>query len=206
MAEEIERPRQPIILKKIKAPGPAPHGGARKVAYADFVTAMMAFFLLLWLLSAATQEQLAGISNYFKPIGTRVGSMGSLGVFGGISASDPGPVPIPLISPQPAPTAKNTISDKEVEKDFEVPALSEDLPNITDVKSQNESKQFKAAEAAIQQALDEVPELRNLHEAVNMDITEEGLRIELIDQEGNSMFKPGSAELNEEMSRSMLKS
>ena len=197
MAEKTDGPKRPIIYKKIKPPGPEPHGGAWKVAYADFVTAMMAFFLLLWLLSSATQEQLNGISNYFKPIGARVGSLGSEGVFGGISASDPGPVPKPSVSPQLAPTAKDTIDDKEVEKAFTVPDLSEDLPNVTDTKADNEAKQFKAAEAAIQQALNEVPELRDLHEAVKIGITDEGLKIQLIDQDGRSMFKPGSAELNE---------
>jgi len=204
MADETEGPKQQILYKKIKPPGPAPHGGAWKVAYADFVTAMMAFFLLLWLLSSASEEQLNGISNYFNPIGTRVGSLGSAGVFGGISASDPGPVPKPLISPQPAPTAKVTIGDKEVDKTFEIKDASEDLPNITDTKADNEAKQFKAAEAAIQQALDEVPELRELHEAVKIDITKKGLRIQLIDQEGTSMFKPGGAELRERTQNLLL--
>ena len=59
---------QPSIIKKVKKGGHgAPHGGAWKVAYADFVTAMMAFFLLLWLLNATTEEQKMGISNYFDP-------------------------------------------------------------------------------------------------------------------------------------------
>ena len=129
-----------IIKRGKKSAHAAHHGGAWKVAYADFVTAMMAFFLLLWLLSSATQDQLNGISNYFKPIGARVGSLGSEGVFGGISASDPGPVPKPSISLQPSPTAKDTIDDKEVEKAFTVQDLSEDLPNITDTKADNEAK------------------------------------------------------------------
>jgi chemotaxis protein MotB len=197
MAETPDGPKRTILYKKIKPPGPAPHGGAWKVAYADFVTAMMAFFLLLWLLSSATQEQLNGISNYFKPIGARVGSLGSEGLFGGISASDPGPVPTPSLSPQPSPTAKNTIDDKEVDETLTVPDLSEDLPSITDTKSDNEAKQFKAAEAAIQQALNEVRELRDLHEAVKIDITDLGLQIQLIDQTRRPMFKPGSSEMNE---------
>ena len=57
MAEESEGEKQEILFKKIKPPRQGPHGGAWKVAYADFVTAMMAFFLLLWLLASATQEQ-----------------------------------------------------------------------------------------------------------------------------------------------------
>ena len=63
MAEKL----QPIIIKKVNKGHAGHHGGAWKVAYADFVTAMMAFFLLLWLLSSVPQEQLEGVSNYFSP-------------------------------------------------------------------------------------------------------------------------------------------
>ena len=58
---------RPIIVKKVKKVEGGHHGGAWKVAYADFVTAMMAFFLLLWLLNAVTEEQKKGIANYFRP-------------------------------------------------------------------------------------------------------------------------------------------
>src|SRR6185369_6467575 len=58
---------RPIIIKRIKKSGGGHHGGAWKVAYADFVTAMMAFFLLLWLLNAVTVEQRKGIADYFRP-------------------------------------------------------------------------------------------------------------------------------------------
>jgi chemotaxis protein MotB len=82
-----------VVKKKIE---PEVHGGsAWKVAYADFVTAMMAFFLLLWLLNATTEEQKQGLSNYFEPVGATSGSTGSGGVFGGISATDPGPIEAP---------------------------------------------------------------------------------------------------------------
>ncbi|MEL0113495.1 MAG: flagellar motor protein MotB, partial [Rickettsiales bacterium] len=81
---------RPIFIRKIPPPPPPAHGGAWKVAYADFVTAMMAFFLLLWLLNATTVEQKQGISNYFEPTGAIKGSSGSGGVFGGVSMTDPG--------------------------------------------------------------------------------------------------------------------
>ena len=76
-----------IFIKRIKIQEEAHHGGAWKVAYADFVTAMMAFFLLLWLLNATTEDQKEGISNYFEPIGAVTGTTGSDGLFGGISAT-----------------------------------------------------------------------------------------------------------------------
>lgn len=198
MSEATEdEPKRPILTKKIKPPPPAPHGGAWKVAYADFVTAMMAFFLLLWLLNATVQEKLEGISNYFLPVGAKTGTSGGDGVFGGNSATDPGPVKEPTTSTQLSPTAEVETGDKQIKDDIQVPDLVEDLPNVTDIKSDAEEQQFKAAEAAIQQAMDNIPELRDLHEAIEVDITEDGLLIQLIDQKDAAMFKPGGAELNE---------
>jgi chemotaxis protein MotB len=80
------------VIKKVKKGGHAPHhGGAWKVAYADFVTAMMAFFLLLWLLNATTEEQKMGISNYFDPTAiSRATRSGSGGLLGGTSVTQPG--------------------------------------------------------------------------------------------------------------------
>ena len=80
----------PIIIKRIKRGGGEGHsGGAWKVAYADFVTAMMAFFLLLWLLNSVTQEQLEGISNYFAPASISATKSGAGQVLGGQSVSQP---------------------------------------------------------------------------------------------------------------------
>ena len=81
-----------IVIKKIKKGGHGGHhGGAWKLAYADFVTAMMAFFLLLWLLNVTTDEQKMGISNYFDPTAiSRSARSGSGGVLGGTSITVPG--------------------------------------------------------------------------------------------------------------------
>src|SRR4029078_7172622 len=65
--DSMTKPTQPIIIKKVKKAAHAHHGGAWKIAYADFVTAMMAFFLLMWLISMTTKEQKAGLANYFAP-------------------------------------------------------------------------------------------------------------------------------------------
>src|SRR3546814_5825789 len=91
MSLDDENGPRPVIVKRIAVGGKEHHGGAWKVAYADFVTAMMAFFLLLWLLNATTEEQKQGISNYFTVIGAVKGTSGSSGLFGGISATEPGP-------------------------------------------------------------------------------------------------------------------
>ena len=82
--------KQPIIIKKIKKAGHGHHGGAWKIAYADFVTAMMAFFLLLWLLNSVTQEQLAGISNYFAPVTASSSTSGSGDILGGKTITEEG--------------------------------------------------------------------------------------------------------------------
>src|SRR5271170_54691 len=74
---------QPIIIKRVKKGAHAHHGGAWKLAYADFVTAMMAFFLLLWLLNAVTEEQLQGIADYFAPTTVSQSNNGAGGMLGG---------------------------------------------------------------------------------------------------------------------------
>ena len=76
---------QPIIIKRIKKGGHEHHGGAWKLAYADFVTAMMAFFLLLWLLNAVTEEQLQGIADYFAPTTVSESKSGAGGMLGGLT-------------------------------------------------------------------------------------------------------------------------
>lgn len=118
---------QPIIIKKIKKGGHGHHGGAWKVAYADFVTAMMAFFLLLWLLNATTEDQKKGLADYFSPAYVSSTGSGSGGVLGGqtisvdgkqVSAGGPSeggatlPIPPSATSPEPVegeePEVKNT--------------------------------------------------------------------------------------------------
>src|ERR1700730_19273854 len=82
---------QPLIIKKVKkSKGAAHHGGAWKVAYADFVTAMMSFFLLLWLLNVTTDIQRRGIADYFAPASISKSESGAGGVFGGESITTDG--------------------------------------------------------------------------------------------------------------------
>src|ERR1700744_3985030 len=81
----------PIIVKRIKKGGEGHHGGAWKVAYADFVTAMMAFFLLLWLLNAVTEQQLNGVADYFTPIAASTRESGAGGMLGGKAIGEGAP-------------------------------------------------------------------------------------------------------------------
>lgn len=90
----------PVIIKKIKKGGHGGHhGGAWKVAYADFVTAMMAFFLLLWLLNVTTDVQKRGIADYFEPTITSKSNSGAGGVLGGLTVGSPGSQTLPMSQP-----------------------------------------------------------------------------------------------------------
>src|SRR5215469_3888828 len=81
----------PIIIKRIKkSGGDGHHGGAWKVAYADFVTAMMAFFLLMWLINTTSPEQKRGIADYFAPASVSESSSGSGGILAGTALGDDG--------------------------------------------------------------------------------------------------------------------
>lgn len=191
LTEEEERP---IFIKKIPPPPPPAHGGAWKVAYADFVTAMMAFFLLLWLLNATTVDQKLGISNYFEPTGAIKGSSGSGGVFGGVSMTDPG------VEQTPGQTQEMTVgSDSQVENELEKQTRQVEAhdraKSATPAEIQREQKEFEQAERAIKQALFELPQLSALKDSMKVEITDEGLQIQLLDQQGRSLFQPGGSNL-----------
>jgi chemotaxis protein MotB len=182
-----------IVIKKVKKGGHGGHhGGAWKVAYADFVTAMMAFFLLMWLINTTSPEQKRGIADYFAPASVSPTTSGSGGILGGSALSDAG-------------------SRASGSKDI-VQALAPDAPpTVTDTgQSQTQSTnasqgaEQKADDAALtsaaqslRQAMQDMPELAELSKQIIVDQTPEGLRIQLVDQEGRSMFKEGSAEPND---------
>ncbi|HZT88251.1 MAG TPA: flagellar motor protein MotB [Stellaceae bacterium] len=116
----------PIVIKKIKkgGHGDGHHGGAWKVAYADFVTAMMAFFLLLWLLNVTTDVQKRGIADYFQPTIASKSNSGSGGVLGGVSIGQPGSEVIPSTIPtleQTAPTLPRHVDDPNGDDPTDVP-------------------------------------------------------------------------------------
>lgn len=195
MAETNQR--EILVIKKKVAP--AAHGGsAWKVAYADFVTAMMAFFLLLWLLNATTEDQKQGISNYFEPVGATNNSTGSGGLLGGISATDPGPIRVPGQTISKTVTDnKREVTQKEEDKSEGDPAESVKTPNRENLpRNTDEDRQFDAARSAVHRALEQIPELNDLYESVSIDIVREGLRIRLMDRNDKPLFKKSGTELN----------
>ena len=228
MAEAGNPNQQTIIIKKVKKGGHAHHGGAWKVAYADFVTAMMAFFLLLWLLNATTEEQRSGIADYFSPESIASPGSGSGGILGGktvaidgnkISAaaeSDGASVPLP---PLPSGDGDGGVEGEEVtagdggESEFAQDGSTEFAENgetdkaadgnvdeaaIQQAMAKREQAQFEAAADALRQAIETVPELAQLEDSLMIEQTPEGLRIQLVDQAGYSMFALGSSQPNAE--------
>ncbi|MCB1530113.1 MAG: flagellar motor protein MotB [Rhodospirillales bacterium] len=197
---------RPIIIKKVKKVAGGHHGGAWKVAYADFVTAMMAFFLLLWLLNVTTKEQKEGIAEYFDPTPmVSKSDDGAGGLLGGLTVSPEGAMisqkePVPPPSPDvPAVRAgsnpPDTIND---------PTKIEEEKLRAEIKKR-EDEEFKKTESAINQAIQGTPDLQDLAKNIMMDITPEGLRIQIVDQDGASMFPSGSAQMYEKTTKLMQK-
>ncbi len=182
----------PIIVKKVKKVSGGHHGGAWKVAYADFVTAMMAFFLLLWLLNVTTDEQKRGIADYFSPASLARQTSGSGGILGGTTLSAEGAmtsqrsqVGLTLVLP-----SSETESAETGPKDG-----TPDDTQLDNHLARREEEQFATAEEALRQAIQTVPELKELSENLLIDRTPEGMRIQIVDQAGKSMFPIGRAEM-----------
>ncbi|HEY9080795.1 flagellar motor protein MotB [Magnetovibrio sp.] len=191
--------QQPIIIKKIKKSGGGHHGGAWKIAYADFVTAMMAFFLLLWLLNAVSQEQLEGIADYFAPTVSSTSQSGSGEILGGTTVAVDGAL-------------EDTVSRPTVTMDLPPPSAGsggeamQDEPvqaevDAEEAKKKAEQDQFDKAEKDLKEALETLPEFQQMAQSLMIDNTPEGMRIQIVDQDGLSMFPSGSASMYEHTER-----
>src|SRR6195952_613762 len=169
-------PPRPIIVKKITVVAGGHHGGAWKVAYADFVTAMMAFFLLLWLLGATTEKQRKGIADYFTPtlVKTRQGSAGSNGLLGGSSMTD-----VDKYAHRAGQTGTKAIT---------IPRDATGGPK----EGAANSKRMADMQKKLAQKLSERERLKRLDKIVRLIATPEGIRIDLIDDADFSMFELGT--------------
>jgi chemotaxis protein MotB len=186
---------RPILIKKIKkVVGGGHHGGAWKVAYADFVTAMMAFFLLMWLINTTDPEQKRGIAEYFAPASVSATTSGSGGILGGTSLGDDGSKSSgsQSVISELAPEAPN--SPQEVGQNANLAAASEEA--LREEIARREAAEFASAAESLRQAMQSMPELAELSKQLIIDQTPEGLRIQLVDQEGRSMFDPTSSRPN----------
>ncbi len=187
---------RPILIKKIKkVAGHGHHGGAWKVAYADFVTAMMAFFLLMWLINTTDPEQKRGIAEYFAPASISATTSGSGGILGGTSLGDDGAKSSGSMSviTQMAPEAPID-APEEAGQSSNLAAASEDA--LREEIARREAVDFASAAESLRQAMQSMPELAELSKQLIIDQTPEGLRIQIVDQEGRSMFEEDSARPN----------
>ena len=202
---------QQIIIKRIKKVAGGHHGGAWKVAYADFVTAMMAFFLLLWLLNAVTEEQLTGVSNYFAPTMASKSSSGAGGMLAGKVISSDGaqtsntssPTLVQHLPPSSiGPGGEDLTGSKEFPSDQEgegkdgkdgkdKAGMSEQ--DFKEAQAQREQQKFDKAKEMLDNAMKGIPELKQFQGSMLVDNTPEGLRVQITDQEGLAMFPSGSS-------------
>ena len=180
MADDTQRP---IIIKRIKKVAGGHHGGAWKIAYADFVTAMMAFFLLMWLLGSTTKGELQGISDYFRtPL--------KVALSGGSGSGD---ATSPLASGGGDMTRRDSMQ-------MQRGALPEKKPTIKAKDAQAEldrleGQRLKSLKARLEAVIEANPVMRQYRDQLLIDITTEGLRVQIIDQLNRPMFDLGSAKL-----------
>ncbi len=182
-----------VVIKKIKKGGHGGHhGGAWKVAYADFVTAMMAFFLLMWLINTTTPEQKRGIADYFAPQSIAQTVSGSGGVLGGkVMGQDEahagGAQSVMQKQSPPAPD-----STTKALANGSGQGAGQNANDASDQAGQN--GEFNHAAEAIHQAVQDNPDIANLSHQVITENTPQGLRIQLVDADGRPMFQQGSNE------------
>jgi chemotaxis protein MotB len=162
-----------IIVKKVKKAGHAHHGGAWKIAYADFVTAMMAFFLLMWLISMTTQEQKIGLAEYFAPGNVSPANSGAGGMLYGTALETSGKKPA---------TPVDTESGS-AQKEDRTPS-----PGRANMQANY------SAMASLRQALQTMPDFAELSHNILIEQTKEGVNVSLVDENGRSMFREGSVE------------
>ncbi len=180
MSDDSQRP---IVIKKIKKGAHGHHGGAWKIAYADFVTAMMAFFLLMWLLGSTAKGDLDGIAEYFKtPL--KVAMQGGSGSGDASSVIKGGGTDI-------------TRKAGQVKK-AEDPAIKKRAINLEAAKAElvrKEKLKLEDLKGRLEKTIDGNPLLKQFKKQLMLDITKEGLRIQIVDDQNRPMFDSGGAHL-----------
>ncbi len=184
-----------IIIKRVKKVEGGHHGGAWKVAYADFVTAMMAFFLLLWLLNVTTKNQKDAISSYFRPADPMISesTSGAGGVMGGQTMSEEGAMTDDKTPVAPEGMPAEGVGKEDGEDGTQPPSSEITEEQLNKELERRDNKAFKETEDKLREAMESVPELKELAPNLLIDMTPEGLRIQIVDQEGKPMFELGSA-------------
>ncbi|MBL8424806.1 MAG: flagellar motor protein MotB [Candidatus Accumulibacter phosphatis] len=178
---------RPIVIKRIKKVAGGHHGGAWKIAYADFVTAMMAFFLLMWLLGSTASGDLKGIADFFQnPL--KIASTGGSGTGDSSSVLKGG--------------GKDLTRRSGQVKSGDIDSKSKTV-NLKETNAEQARKEFEEREKAllgelkenIEKLIESNPALKQFKSQLLIDITSEGLRIQIVDEQNRPMFDTSSAEL-----------
>jgi chemotaxis protein MotB len=172
---------QPIIIKRVKKGGHAPHGGAWKIAYADFVTAMMAFFLLMWLLGSTAEGDKKGIADYFaSPLKVAL-------LNGGSGSGDSSSV-------IKGGGTDLTRTEGQVKKgDVQAPRKSLQLQALKAEQRRAEITRLESLKKKVEAMIAASPKLAPMASQIRLDMTPDGLRIQIVDAQNRPMFDSGSA-------------
>ncbi|MCA0175074.1 MAG: flagellar motor protein MotB [Proteobacteria bacterium] len=172
---------QPIIVKKVKKGGHGAHGGAWKIAYADFVTAMMAFFLLMWLLGSTTDGDKKGLADYF-------GSPLKIAMQGGSGAGDASHV-------IKGGGQDFTRSAGQVKRgDVPAPPRTLNLAALKAEQQRAEAARLQDLKTSIETQLSNDARIKDLAGQIRLDMTRDGLRIQIVDEGNRPLFPSGSAQ------------
>jgi chemotaxis protein MotB len=179
MSDDTQRP---IVIRRIKKNGGGHHGGAWKIAYADFVTAMMAFFLLMWLLGSTTKGDLQGIAEYFQtPL--------QVALSGGSGSGDSSHVI--KGGGRDLTRLEGQVKQGEIEaakRSITLKAAQQELARI-------ERQQLNELKGRLEAVIENIPALKQFKNQLLIDITQDGLRIQIVDEQNRPMFAMGSATL-----------
>jgi chemotaxis protein MotB len=209
MAEKNERPI--IIVKRKKKVGGGHHGGAWKVAYADFVTAMMAFFMVMWLVTAVSKDKRAAIFEYFKnpsmesgksvkPAPGQMGPGGAstspINLGGGLDAVRTASNRRPDIGANPNLPVREQILDRDFDQ-----KTSDDKPETEEQSRERvkeaEHKKLETLMEELKEAVSKSQALEPFKDQLLLDITPDGIRIQIVDAQNRPMFDVGSARLRD---------
>lgn len=172
---------QPIIIKRVKKGGHGHHGGAWKIAYADFVTAMMAFFLLMWLLGSTSEGDKKGIADYFQtPLKIALLASGS----GAGDASH-------VIKGGGEDMSRSAGQVKR--GDIESKRKTVNLQALKAEQVRAEIARLEELKSKIEQKIEQTPKLAAMKSQIRLDMTADGLRIQIVDENQRPMFASGSA-------------
>ena len=180
---EPSKDDNPIIVRRVKKYTHGHHGGAWKVAFADFAVAMMAFFLVLWLMEAATVEEKAAISGYFTdPTAfTEGGTPYVIDLEGSLKKNEGE-------SDAPKQDAENIAQGNVIDED-----------TVQDLAQQIEYRKFQELRRKLQAKIEQNPELEKYKDQIIMEITDDGLQIQIVDKDSRPMFDSGSDEIKPHM-------